>query len=154
MPPRSTFGKEPLPMMSLDRLFSSDRLIYRALENTPESRAHYHSVLLQDPETFGQSSNWLLKPPTTNDLEKTFSGAVDVFLSVVIHFKPENGKEPTPNNPPVGWLSLDSSPVSRHHRSCTMGITIASAYQGKGYGTEAITWAVDWAFRVAGMHAV
>jgi len=140
--------------MSLDRLFTSDRLIYRALENTLESREHYLSVLLQDPETFGQSSNTLLKPVTANDLEKTFSGAADAFLAVVIHLKTENGKEPTANNPPVGWLSLDSPPASRHHRSCTLGITIASAYQGKGYGTEAITWVVDWAFRVAGMHAV
>ncbi|PSR84058.1 acyl-CoA N-acyltransferase [Coniella lustricola] len=31
---------------------------------------------------------------------------------------------------------------------------IASAYQDRGYGTEAVNWALDWAFRVAGMHAV
>lgn len=139
--------------MSFDRLFSSTRLIYRALENTPENRDHFLDGVLKDPATLGQSSNKLLKPLTSNDVEKTFSGAADAFLSVVIYLKQEVG-EPTPETPPVGWLSLDSHPVSRHHRSCTMGITISTEYQEMGYGTEAITWAVDWAFRVAGMHAV
>ena len=111
-------------------------------------------MLLKDPETFGQSSSTLLKPLTVDALEKTFSGAADVFLSVVIHLKLDHGQEPAPNNPPLGWLSLDSPPKSRHHRSCSLGIVIASGYQGKGYGTEAITWALDWAFRIAGMHAV
>ncbi|KAE9369343.1 GNAT family acetyltransferase, partial [Stipitochalara longipes BDJ] len=141
--------------MPLSHLFSSDRLIYRALENTSESRDHFRNVVLKDSETFGQASfNKLLKPLTSNDLEKTFSGAADVFLAVVIHLQNEDRKEPTPGTPPVGWLSLDSPPASRHHRSCTMGITISTDYQRKGYGTEAITWAVNWAFRVAGMHAV
>ncbi|PMD41105.1 acyl-CoA N-acyltransferase, partial [Hyaloscypha variabilis F] len=31
---------------------------------------------------------------------------------------------------------------------------VYSPHQGKGYGTEAINWALDWAFRVAGMHCV
>lgn len=54
----------------------------------------------------------------------------------------------------IGWLTLDSHTLTRHHRSCTLGIMLASAYQGQGYGTEAINWALDWAFRVAAMHAV
>jgi GNAT superfamily N-acetyltransferase len=139
--------------MSFDHLFSSDRLIYRALENTPENREHFLNVVLKDPATFGQCFNKLLKPLTSNNVEKTFSGAADAFLSVVIYLKQE-ARGPTLETPPVGWLSLDSHPASRHHRSCTLGITIRTEYQGMGYGTETITWAVDWAFRVAGMHAV
>ena len=31
---------------------------------------------------------------------------------------------------------------------------IQSEYQGKGYGTEAIQWALNWAFQMAGLHRV
>lgn len=54
----------------------------------------------------------------------------------------------------IGWLILDCHTLTLHHRSCTLGIMIGSAHQGRGYGTEAINWALDWAFRVAAMHAV
>jgi RimJ/RimL family protein N-acetyltransferase len=140
--------------MPLDRLFSSDRLIYRYLENTPESREHYLSVLLKDPETYGQSSYRLLSPLTLDDINKTFSGAAATLLSVVIHLKHEDGREPTAQDPPVGWLALESPAISRQHRSCSLSITISPDYQGKGYGSESITWALNWAFGVAGMHSV
>lgn len=54
----------------------------------------------------------------------------------------------------IGWLTLSCPALTLHHRSCTLGIMIGSAHQGRGYGTEAINWALDWAFRVAAMHAV
>jgi hypothetical protein len=139
--------------MSFDHLFSSYRLIYRNVENTAENRGCYLNMVLNDPTTFGQSVNRLLKPLSAADVDKTFSGAADAFLSVVIFLKQE-GAQPALGTTPVGWLSLDSHPSSRHHRSCTLGITIATDFQDKGYGTEAITWVVDWAFRVAGMYAV
>ena len=40
------------------------------------------------------------------------------------------------------------------HRHTELGIDILEAYQGKGYGTEAIQWALDWAFDVADLHRV
>jgi RimJ/RimL family protein N-acetyltransferase len=139
--------------MSFDHLFSSDRLLFRAFDNSPENKAYFHDLTLNDPTSLAQSSNSLLKPPSTDDIDKMFNGAADTFLSVTVYLKQEVG-QPTASTPPVGWLSLDSHPKSRHHRSCSLGITISTEYQGKGYGTEAIVWAVDWAFRVAGMHAV
>jgi RimJ/RimL family protein N-acetyltransferase len=140
--------------MSFDHLFSSDRLIYRALEDTTENKEHFRNVMLNDPNTVGQSVNRLLKPLTSADVDRSFSGASESFLSVIMYLKPEGAHPSSPTTPPVGWLSLDSHPTSRHHRSCTMGITISTDYQGQGYGTEAIIWALDWAFRIAGMHAV
>jgi hypothetical protein len=110
-------------------------------------------MVLNDPATFGQSVNRLLKPLSSADVDKTFSGVADAFLSVMIFLKQE-GAQPALGTTPVGWPSLDSYPTSRHHRSCTLGITIATDFKGKGYGTEAVTWVVDWVFRVAGMHAV
>ncbi|EOO01061.1 putative gnat family protein [Phaeoacremonium minimum UCRPA7] len=44
--------------------------------------------------------------------------------------------------------------AANHNRRCELGISLAPEFQNKGYGTEAITWAVDWAFRFANMHCV
>ena len=38
------------------------------------------------------------------------------------------------------------------HRTAEIGIDIAEPYQGQGYGTEAIRWAIEWAFREANLH--
>lgn len=35
-----------------------------------------------------------------------------------------------------------------------IGISVAPPYQGQGYGSEAILWALDFAFRHANMHRV
>ena len=41
-----------------------------------------------------------------------------------------------------------------HHRNTMIGINIAPDYQGQGYGSEAVLWALEWAFRHANMHRV
>lgn len=41
-----------------------------------------------------------------------------------------------------------------HHRGSELGIDIKREYQGQGYGTEAIRWALDWAFYSVGLHRV
>ncbi|KAF2993211.1 hypothetical protein E8E13_000483 [Curvularia kusanoi] len=51
-------------------------------------------------------------------------------------------------------LSLPSTPAMAHHRSTSIGLTILPGYQGRGYGREAIEWALDYAFRRAGLHRV
>lgn len=41
-----------------------------------------------------------------------------------------------------------------HHRHSEIGIEIAKAYQGQGFGTEAINWTLKFAFEEAGLHKV
>jgi RimJ/RimL family protein N-acetyltransferase len=56
---------------------------------------------------------------------------------------------------PVGTLSLSRVwEQNAQHRNTTLGIGILRAYQGRGYGTEAIQWALKWAFRYANLHKV
>jgi hypothetical protein len=45
--------------MLVDRLFSSDQLIYRALDYTAKAKEHFLNMMLNDPTTFGQSTNRL-----------------------------------------------------------------------------------------------
>lgn len=40
------------------------------------------------------------------------------------------------------------------NRGAKMGISIRPEDQGKGYGSEAIQWALEWAFVHAGLHRV
>ena len=35
-----------------------------------------------------------------------------------------------------------------------MGLDIHKDYRNAGYGTEAITWVVDWGLRIAGLHRI
>ncbi|KAK6433182.1 hypothetical protein LTR95_010644 [Oleoguttula sp. CCFEE 5521] len=59
---------------------------------------------------------------------------------------------------PIGTLTLTGSPenMSRmsRHRRVDIGINVSSAYQGQGYGSEAILWSLEFAFKHAGMHRV
>ena len=54
----------------------------------------------------------------------------------------------------IGTLSLETHPQTRHHASANLGIMIAPEFQGRGYGTEAINWALDWGFGMANLHSV
>lgn len=56
---------------------------------------------------------------------------------------------------PIGQIHLSNNSLrTQHHRRTEIGIDILPAYQGKGYGSEAIRWALDYAFRRANMHKV
>lgn len=142
---------------TFDRLFRSKRLVFRALENTAEHAAFIRDLVMDDPEAYAQSTDRLLVPLTLDDLETDIAGLVKSLMAVVICLRSDEEEGESPENDEltaIGWLTLSCHALTLHHRSCTLGIMIGSAHQGKGYGSEAINWALDWAFRVAGMHAV
>jgi RimJ/RimL family protein N-acetyltransferase len=56
---------------------------------------------------------------------------------------------------PIGEIHLKPLPASlSHHRTSEIGLDILPEYQGRGYGSEAINWALDYAFRRAALHRV
>lgn len=53
----------------------------------------------------------------------------------------------------IGWLELDD--IQWNHRTCGLGIGIGSAmHRGRGYGSEALTLALDFAFYELNLHRV
>lgn len=188
----------PARMASFDHLFRTKRLVFRAMENSSEHTNFIRDMMVDDPETYAQSTNRLLSPLAYDDVENDIAGLVKSLLAVIICLRPEHDdrhqdvedeereededeeeeveeEEQQPRRrahhhhhqrqhhgagadgdhlTAIGWLTLDCHALTLHHRSCTLGIMLGSAHQGRGYGTEAIDWALDWAFRVAGMHAV
>jgi RimJ/RimL family protein N-acetyltransferase len=56
---------------------------------------------------------------------------------------------------PIGVIALTGTTSSlQHHRGTKLGIQIATQYRGKGYGSEALNWTLDWAFNFGGFHRV
>ncbi|EGX90008.1 GNAT family acetyltransferase, putative [Cordyceps militaris CM01] len=113
--------------------------------------------LQQDPVVTALASNAVLQPVGSADLDGAIAVISQALLGVAIALLP--AADASPELPPViignmtlGWGGL--APRTAHHRTAGMGITLARAWQGQGYGAEAIDWMLDWAFAHAGLHSV
>lgn len=132
--------------------FSSSRLIYRAVD-TKGDEAFFRTIL-EDPIARGNSDERILRPTKQADIDKQIKWASeDAVLGVVICL-PSTAPQEAPTT--VGLMQLfdDEEPEQKHHRKVELAIDIAQAHQGKGYGSEAIRWALEWAFKTAGLHRV
>ncbi|KAK6833416.1 acyl-CoA N-acyltransferase [Apiospora arundinis] len=142
--------------------FHSPRLTYRAAE-----------------ETVGASYR-LTTTATKATAQKYLKESQDDLLCAIIYLKPslpsadndnnvtatdiaaapapagEKEKEPVP----IGVVTLNANGDSAHssywaqHRGAFLSIDTVRDYRGKGYGGEAIEWALGFAFRMANMHRV
>jgi RimJ/RimL family protein N-acetyltransferase len=140
--------------------FKSERLIYRAF-NTPEDDEFFYSIQ-DDPIAFINSCPSVPRPMDRQFAEKIRKHvSADSLLFVVICRQPPTTPTDTSDNKttaqavpkPIGILFLKkASPDMAHHRSTELGIDIKREFQGQGYGTEAIRWTLEWAFKVAGLH--
>jgi RimJ/RimL family protein N-acetyltransferase len=153
----------------MDKAFTTPRLTFLAFDETDESqKSFFHKSLSSDPINFSQFDDSLFRPQRRKTSDDFFKRIAGVLLPVVIYLtpiedsdtrvpdeKPEKEKEED-QLVPIGILLLRSNPLAAHdhHRSCLLGISLAAEYQGKGYGSAAIEWAVDWAFRHGNMHSV
>ena len=55
----------------------------------------------------------------------------------------------------IGEIHMSALPLHKtHHRNTEIGLDILPLYQGQGYGSEAINWALEYAFLRAGLHRV
>ncbi|KAF2161850.1 hypothetical protein M409DRAFT_27906 [Zasmidium cellare ATCC 36951] len=85
--------------------------------------------------------------------------------SFVICLKPEQGldslgpdddlfvKDGKARYPMIGMLNLGGSPqMSYVNRVMRFGINFTKEHQGKGFGTEVLTWAMDYMFGSLGIH--
>lgn len=133
-------------------LFRSARLSYRAV--SLDDDLHLFQAIDVDNLGYQNSNSSNISLPSKED-SKTFMKRVsEDFLGAIICLP-----APTPSNPgetiPIGQIHLQNSGKNHeHHRHAEIGLDILPSYQGKGYGTEAIRWALEYAFRRAGLHRV
>jgi GNAT superfamily N-acetyltransferase len=160
----------------MENAFRSTRLIYRALEGNDEDKKFMHESIQLDPVNFKQSDARLFRPQPKRLSDNTTAliaklpflsvmlclpdTSPDVFPSAVKTDTADKSTEDIkdgsePKLIPIGFICLsDSRGETYQHRSSTLGISIAKSYQGKGYGSEGINWALDWASRFGGLHSI
>lgn len=143
-------------------IWRSKRLIFRPAEPTDEP--FLQSINGQDTsDTFQNSAPFLPVP------QGSVAGAKDhrewlnkQLLGCIVCLPPPIAPETTttPTDAaakpiPIGTISLmNCEPNRAHHRNTNLGITLAPAYQGQGYGSEILLWTLEWAFRHANLHRV
>lgn len=131
--------------------FQSSRLTYRAI-SSPEDDTFFQT-LQTDAQGYANSNFSISKPQSKKsaaDFQKYV--AEDTMLGVLCCIPP-----PTPDSPPipVACLHLDRlKEAHAQHRNATLAIDVLPQYQGQGYGSEAIKWALRWAFVTRGLHRV
>ncbi|RAL13088.1 GNAT family N-acetyltransferase [Aspergillus homomorphus CBS 101889] len=140
--------------------FQSQRLLYRAVEDTPEDEDFIHSIQ-SDPEAYANSTPALPKPQakrdTINGYKKSLTERALLSAIIVLPHEPSSEEDSQKTGPgtPIGIISLRREGGDfAHHRGTSITIDIARLYRGQGYGSEAIIWVLDWAFRRAGLHRV
>ncbi|KAF2799814.1 acyl-CoA N-acyltransferase [Melanomma pulvis-pyrius CBS 109.77] len=154
--------------------FRSARLIYRAVD-TPGDNALF-SAINDDRAGYVNSNAKNITLPGTADAQRYQKYVVDDTLLGAVICLPsastsnltsderkdvedrdlENTARRVPEaGIPIGVVHLSALSLRMtHHRNTEIAIDVLPAYQGKGYGSEAITWALDYAFRRAGLHRV
>jgi len=151
------------------RPFDTTRLAFRAVRQ-PEDLALF--LAIGDDQSGFMNSNLTnnLLPSSSDATKFMKSVAEDSLLGATIWLKPTSssdeesraiGNGTSPEHlkgewgTAIGEIHLSKLPPgAAHHRWTEIGIDILPSFQGKGYGREAIEWALDYAFRRAGLHRV
>lgn len=158
--------------MSSPYPYTSPRLTYRAIR---PSDSTLFSLIASDTIGYQNSSITNIHLPTPSDsadfqsycATKCLLGAViwlphpaelpEEDVKAKIAEAKENGQEGLVEKygTAIGEIHLSRLEQDHvHHRFTEVGLDILPKYQGKGYGSEAIRWALDYAFRLAGLHRV
>jgi RimJ/RimL family protein N-acetyltransferase len=132
--------------------FRSERLVYRAVNDTPEDDAFVHAIQ-RDAEAQSGASYGLLRPESMKSSKGFQEHIAKSLLGTIICLPPTNEEEIAGDA--VGILCLKAIPPAlAPHRWTEISIDILKKHQGKGYGGEAIRWSLWWAFQMAGLHRV
>lgn len=155
----------------LGKCYQSKRLRFIPIDESDDRVRTYITEMMNDPAVHALASSILLRPQGKNDVDFMIKMLGQALLGVAICLLPSEpskrsadadiqnglcGDKPTPTtvigSVCLGWGGIPSTKT--HNRAAAIGITILEGHQNKGYGREAINWALDWAFKHAGLHTV
>jgi RimJ/RimL family protein N-acetyltransferase len=153
----------------IESAFQSARLVYRAIEDNETDKKFFHEQIQKDPTIFALSNLRQFRPQSRQDSDDIFKLFQKCMIAVVICLPQESNaartltekeksysegaapEEPQPT--PIG-LAFLVSPPHYQHRSGSLAITLTKTYHGRGYGSEAMDWILDWAFLHGNLHSV
>ncbi|KAF2020124.1 acyl-CoA N-acyltransferase [Aaosphaeria arxii CBS 175.79] len=133
--------------------FRSERLVFRAVQ-TPQDDELFRAI--NDDRIGYQNSNASNNrlPGSADAAKFQKQVAEDCLMGAVICLASPDSTL-VHDGTPIGQINLKALPPGmQHHRFSEIAIDVLPDYQGKGYGGEAIRWALDFAFRRAGLHRV
>lgn len=141
-------------------IWRSQRLIFRPVETSDEQ--FLASINSYNSDSFQNATHYLPVPPgkaNASNYRKFLEGSLlGCIVCISAPAKTDGtlgGPDAISNPTPVGTIALlGSDPMKTHHRNTSVAVSIASPFQGQGYGSEAILWALEWAFQHANMHRV
>ncbi|WYZ44666.1 hypothetical protein EsH8_VII_001102 [Colletotrichum jinshuiense] len=139
---------------SLANAFRSERLLFRAIEDTDADKTWFHEQIKNDPVGFAMGDSNVLRPQPKKRHDALLLELQAALLGVIICL-PATDNTTTPQ--PIGVLALNDEAGSNyrhHHRLAVLTVSVAPVHRNKGYGAEAINWAIDWAFQRANIHSV
>ncbi|KAK8071760.1 acyl-CoA N-acyltransferase [Apiospora saccharicola] len=146
--------------------FRPERLVFRPVEDNDQDKSFIHDAILSDPVSRAMGNPTLFVPVTKaasyTEIEAGMRSSLlglliclpgeDVNPDAADAGKHEGGKQGNLNLTPIGFLFLHK--YAAHLRRTRISIQLARQYQGVGYGTQAIRWALTWAFKWADLHRV
>jgi RimJ/RimL family protein N-acetyltransferase len=121
------------------------------MEENDEDDAFIHSLRLES-QSRATNEFSMFKPVSKAASARAAAHHRDEFYLAVLICLSEDGGV----GKPIGRINLHPEPDrdSKHHRKAELGIQLREEHQGKGYGTEAIEWILEWAFKYGGLHRV
>jgi RimJ/RimL family protein N-acetyltransferase len=158
--------------------FRSERLVYRAVK--PSDVDWIDENIHGDAEIFTMIDPGIVRPQRRKQAEFIYEMFEKAILGVMICLPVEDDEEDEkeddakeakekekedrkakkadskkPKLKAIGMLNIGAPGVDMaHHRATNMGMGLAREYWGKGYGTEALLWALHWAFHRGNFHRV
>ena len=161
--------------LALKDPFRSQRLVYRGIEDTDEDKIIFDERIQKDPISYAYCGGLIQRPQNRRASDKILSSICEYTLAAYICLGPTEGEhgddrgiqgavvaeneKKDERSTVIGMITVDDGTCDEfrylhHHRHMELEIFIAAEYQNKGYGTEAINWGLDWAFRFANAHRV
>lgn len=149
--------------MATRNIWRSKRLIFRPVEQSDE--AFLLSLNQDTSQGFQNATHRLPVPQGSASAAAHREKLQKALLGCLICLPPPATLDAVPsattsdNVPmqpiPIGTIALTPTELNQfHHRNTSIGLTISVPYQSQGYGSEAILWVLEWAFRHANMHRV
>jgi RimJ/RimL family protein N-acetyltransferase len=110
-------------------------------------------ALWNDPRVQRTGSSEYPRPRTdkwaTEVLAPQLEGAL---VAVILELRTDERAEDDSDDRFVGYVLLQLEQPQSTRRDAVLAIALSPEWWGRGYGTEALRWTVDHAFRMLGLH--
>lgn len=146
-------------------VFQSERLIYTALDDSDRCKDFWWTCLANDPVTRGFIQCSRPTPPSRAASDKQLADnlAAHPLIAVLVCLRPTTATATTTTTDPSAAAvaaspALEPVPIGyvmlvRHFQDGgQFNTAFLPQHQNRGYGREALNWAVDYAFRWCRLH--